>query len=106
MTFYLRFPDETTALNEFAAADFYFSGPNDEAPVLRAYTFDYALDVIGTITRPGAYDPDTNIELTPPEILPGWHANFIGTLPAGWEQYLVQPRNPVRVFAGTDDTVT
>lgn len=42
----------------------------------------HALDVIGNI-------PD----------LAGWHVNYVGELPVEWEQYVVTPEQPVRVFA-------
>ena len=93
MTHYLRFPDEpiwTTAAIEagFIADD-----------TLIAYTHDHAIDVVGIITRGGEWDPETGDVLVPPVTLDGWHVNFIGNLPEDWEQYLVEPRNPVRVFA-------
>jgi hypothetical protein len=100
MTLYLRFPDETTGEQAFAAAGFCVPDTVNGGSYLLAYTLDYALDIIGTIIRPGTYDPETNVELTPPETLPGWHANYIGDLPESWEQYLVQPLHPVRIFAG------
>ena len=37
--------------------------------------------------------------ITPPEILDGWHLNYQGELPEGWEEYVVTPEQPVRVFA-------
>lgn len=29
----------------------------------------------------------------------GWHVNYIGALPAGWDQHRVTVRTPYRVFA-------
>jgi hypothetical protein len=60
------------------------------------------MDVIGTISEGGAYDLETGEELEPPTVLDGWHVNYIGTLPDGWEQYVVLPASPVRKFAGVD----
>ena len=49
---------------------------------LTAYTHGHAIDVIGGI-------PDVD----------GWHVNYVGTLPDGWDEFLVEPVNPYRVFA-------
>jgi hypothetical protein len=66
---------------------------------LTAYTHGHAIDVVGTITRGGEYDPETGDVIVAPEVLDGWHVNFAGTLPDGWEQFLVTPADPYRVFA-------
>jgi hypothetical protein len=63
-----------------------------------AYTNDHAIDVIGVITRGGEYDPETGDVIVAPEVLDGWHVNYQGVLPDGWEQYAVSPENPVRVW--------
>jgi len=39
--------------------------------------------------------------ITPPTTLAGWHVNYIGALPAGWDQHRVTVQTPYRVFAGT-----
>jgi hypothetical protein len=31
-------------------------------------------------------------------LLNGWHVNYIGELPEGWDVYVVTPEQPVRVF--------
>jgi hypothetical protein len=31
--------------------------------------------------------------------MPGWHVNYLGTLPEGWESYEVSPESPRRIFA-------
>lgn len=77
MTCYLRFPDATTGLAALDAAGLL---GDDDAPLVASHT--HALDVIGAI-------PD----------LKGWHVNYIGDLPDGWDAYLVTPEQPVRVFA-------
>jgi hypothetical protein len=59
----------------------------------------HALDVVGTITRGGEYDPETGDVIVAPEVLDGWHVNFCGNLPNGWDEFLVEPANPYRVFA-------
>ena len=58
----------------------------------------HSLDVIGQISRGGEWDDEGNV-ITPPEVLDGWHLNYVGNLPDGWEQYAVRPKNPVRVWA-------
>jgi hypothetical protein len=37
--------------------------------------------------------------ITPPVLLSGWHVNYVGELPDGWDVYLVEPKHPSRVFA-------
>ena len=90
---FLRFPNEsawTAAATEagFMAGD-----------TLAAYTHDHAIDVIGTITRGGEYDPETGAVIVAPTVLAGFHVNFIGTLPDEWDEFLVEPDQPYRVFA-------
>ena len=58
----------------------------------------HSLDVIGTITRGGEWDDEGNV-ITPPETLDGWHLNYQGELPDGWEEFAVYPANPVRKWA-------
>ena len=76
MTYYLRFPDADAWTAAATEAGFLIDD------TLTAYTHDRAIDVVGTI-------PELN----------GWHVNFAGELPDGWEEYLVEPANPYRVFA-------
>ena len=76
MTHFLRFPDESTWTAAATEAGYIV----DDA--LAAYTHDRAIDVVGGI-------PDVD----------GWHVNYIGELPDGWEDFLVEPANPYRVFA-------
>jgi hypothetical protein len=59
----------------------------------------HAIDELGTIYQGGEYDPETGDVIEPPTLLDGWHVNFIGDIPEEWEDYLVSPENPVRVFA-------
>ena len=92
MTQFLRFPDAdawTVAASEagFMADD-----------TLVAYTHDRAIDVVGTITRGGEYDDDGKV-LVKPTTLPGFHVNFAGVLPDGWDEFVVAPEQPYRVFA-------
>jgi hypothetical protein len=94
---FLRFPDETTGMAALEAAGLLAT---DEDGIKRPITASHAhaLDVIGAIVRGGEWDPETGEVLTPPTLLDGWHINYIGELPDGWEQYVVRPTNPVRVF--------
>ena len=94
MTHYLRFPDATTGLAALDAAGLL---TEDDAPIAASHT--HALDVIGPISIGGTYDPETGNVITPPTLLAGWHLNYIGELPDEWEQYLVTPEAPVRVWS-------
>jgi len=99
MTYFLRFPDES-AWTEAATEAGYFSEPDEDGnTTLAAYTHDHAIDVVGTITRGGEYDPETGDVITPPDVLDGWHVNYSGELPDGWDEFRVEPANPYRVFA-------
>ena len=101
-----RFPDEPTWIAAGLAAGIYVKEPvldddgNETGEELKlvGYTQSYACDVIGRITRGGEWDDDGNV-ITPPEVLDGWHINYQGEVPDGWEQYAVWPENPVRVWA-------
>ncbi len=93
MTHYLRFPSEAIGLAALEAAGLLTEGG---FPITASHS--HALDVIGIITRGGEYDEDGNV-LVPPTVLDGWHVNYIGELPNDWDQYVVQPTQPVRVWA-------
>jgi len=94
MTHYIRFPDEPTGTAALDAAGLLDADGN---PIVASHT--HALDVIGPIYEGGVYDPDTGDVITPPTLLDGWHVNYVGEMPDGWEQYVVTPEQPVRVFA-------
>ena len=98
MTTFLRFPDEATGMAALDAAGFTTTDEDGATTVLTA-SHTHALDVIGPIVEGGTYDPETGEVLTPPTTLPGWHVNYIGELPEAWEQYVVAPKRPRRVFA-------
>jgi len=74
MTTYLRFPDE--AIGRAVLADYL---TEDDTWITASHS--HALDVIGEI-------PD----------MAGWHVNYVGNLPDGWDAYIVTPNQPVRVF--------
>jgi hypothetical protein len=80
MTHYIRFPDESTGMAALDAAGLTTTNEDGDTVVLTA-SHTHALDVIGLIS-----DCD------------GWHANYIGELPEGWDAYVVNPESPVRVF--------
>jgi hypothetical protein len=99
MTFFLRFPDESTGMGALDAAGFIGTLPDqDESFVIKA-SHTHALDVIGPIYIGGIYDVETDEVIEPPLLLEGWHVNFVGELPESLTEYLVTPANPVRVFA-------
>ena len=85
MTF-LRFPDQATAEDALKAADLWIESYEYTGP--RVASLTHALDVVGTIVCG-----------EPPIELAGYHLNFVGDLPDGWDQYVVEPSNPYRVFA-------
>ena len=92
MTQFLRFPDESAWLTAAADAGFIVDD------TLAAYTHDHAIDVVGVITRGGEYDEEGAV-IVAPTVLPGFHVNYSGELPEGWDDYLVTPAAPYRVFA-------
>jgi hypothetical protein len=91
---FFRFPDEATGMAALEAAGLL---TEDGDPITASHT--HALDCIGTIFRGGEYDPETGEVLVPPTVLDGWHCNYVGDLPDGWEEYVVRPEQPVRVWA-------
>ena len=76
MTQFLRFPDADAWLAAASEAGFISDG------ALAAYTHDRAIDVVGEITG-----------------MAGFHVNVIGELPSGWDEFVVSPAQPYRVFA-------
>ena len=88
-----RFPDEATGLAALEAAGLL---TEDGEYITASHT--HSLDVIGTITRGGEWDDEGNV-ITLPEVLDGWHLNYQGELPEGWEEFAVYPANPVRKWA-------
>jgi hypothetical protein len=89
---FFRFPDEAIGMAALEAAGLL---TEDGDPITASHT--HALDVIGTISIGGEYDDEGEV-ITPPTLLDGWHINYIGELPDGWEEYVVRPANPVRVW--------
>jgi hypothetical protein len=98
MTTYLRFPDESTGMAALDAAGLTTTNEDGDTVVLTA-SHTHALDCVGLIYRGGTYDPVTSEVITSPVLLDGWHVNYVGDLPDGWDAYLVEPKHPSRVFA-------
>ena len=97
---FFRFTDEAAWLAAARAAGFMITVTDDNgvaSEALQAYTHDHAIDVIGLISEGGEWDEDSN-EITPPTVLLGWHVNFLGALPEGWEAFEVKPTSPHRKF--------
>jgi hypothetical protein len=94
---FFRFPDEATGLAALEAAGFTGTDEDGNTTILTA-SHTHALDVIGTIVRGGKYDPETGEVLVPPTVLDGWHVNYVGELPEGWDAFAVWPANPMRTF--------
>ena len=68
----------------------------DDELITASHTF--AIDEIGTIYEGGTYDAEGEV-ITPPVALTGWHVNAAGIAPEAWEEFLVTPQNPKRVWA-------
>ena len=98
---FFRFADENAWLTAARAAGFMTTVTDEEGnetEQLKAYTHNYAIDVVGSITRGGEWDDEGNV-ITPPETLDGGHLNYQGELPDGWEEFAVYPANPARKWA-------
>ncbi len=96
---YFRFADEAAWVTAAKAAGFYFTDPETETEVLQAYTADRAIDVIGTLYNDDGVYGEEGEEVTAPTPIEGWHVNYLGDLPDGWDAYEVTPEQPKRVFA-------
>lgn len=95
MTHYLRFPDEQT----FRSATFIAGLCNEEGTYVQ-YTHDHAMDIVGVLMNNDAVIDSDGAVVTPATPMAGWHVNYIGELPLGWDGFLVNPAAPRRVFAG------
>jgi hypothetical protein len=119
MTYYLRFPSEAAFRSAAFIAGFCNEPEqprNDDGTLasddpatpeneawsynLIAYTHDYAIDVVGTIYNDDMVIDEETDEITSPATpMDGWHVNYIGELPTGWDEFLVSPVTLYRVFA-------
>ena len=98
---FFKFADEAAWLTAARAAGFMVTVTDDEGnetEQLQAYTANHAIDVIGIICEGGEWDDEGNV-IVEPTTLSGWHVNYLGDLPTGWESYEVTPATPHRVFA-------
>lgn len=101
--YYLRAESEAGMLAALRAAGLAcLDEGGQERPMLASHV--HALDVIGTIHRPGEYDSEGD-ELSPPVAKPGWHANLRwlgeGEPPATLLAIALdpEPETPERVWA-------
>jgi len=93
-----RFPDEATGMAALDAAGLLVTDEDgNQRPITASH--HHALDIVATISKGGEWDPETGEVITPPTVIDGWHVNYLGPLPDGWEQYAVWPRNPARQWA-------
>ena len=69
----------------------------DGSPILASH--EHALDILGIISKGGEYDPETGEVIVAPKVLSGWHVNYAGEPPEAWEEFLVTPQHPARVWA-------
>ena len=99
-----RFPDEATGMAALDAAGLIATDEDGNQRFITA-SHHHALDIVATISKGGEWDPETGEAITPPTVLDGWHVNYLGVVPDGWEQYAVWPRNPTRQWATATSTV-
>ena len=103
MTNYLRFPDQAAWETAAGAAGFRVNNPAASPAdhwTWFYYTHDWAIDDVGVIYNDDAViDSETGEVTSPATPMAGWHVNFVGVLPEGWDAFLVAPVAPYRVFA-------
>jgi hypothetical protein len=99
---FFRFTDEAAWVAAAKAAGFYVTVTDEEGnetEQLQAYTADHAIDVIGTIYNDdGVYDEEGEV-VTAPTAIMGFHVNYQGALPDGWDAFEVKPGSPQRIWA-------
>jgi len=99
---FFRFTDEAAWLTAARDAGFLVTVTDEEGnetEQLQAYTADRAIDVIGTLYNDdGVYDEEGKV-ITAPTAMTGFHVNYQGALPEGWETFEITPEQPKRVFA-------
>lgn len=95
---FFRFPDEATGMTALDAAGFIREDQDGNETIITG-SHTHALDIIGPIYRGGEWNHETGEVIVPPILLDGWHVNYLGELPEGWEEFAVFPANPARVWA-------
>jgi hypothetical protein len=95
--FCYRFPDEQVFLSLAEVEGLVTIDENGKKSLI-TNTHSYSLDPVGIITEGGTYDAEGNV-IEAPTVLAGWHVNYAGDPPEAWEQYLVTPQHPARVWA-------
>ena len=102
MTYHLRFPSESAGMQALREEGFVSQDENGNDFILSA-SHNHAIDIVGIIyNEDWELDPETLEVAKPATAIEGWHINYIGSLPSSWEQYLVTPKTPRRVFFGVD----
>lgn len=98
MDYYLKFNDEAAMKAAFGTVETDTPyGLNVVHPLVQ----HMAVDIVGVIYQPTG-ETETHGDMTVPIMapLPGWHVNLRGDeLPQELEQYRVEPKNPLRVWA-------
>ena len=102
---YFKWTSEATWITAAKKAGFYKTvtdiddeGKATTSEVLDAYTHEHSIDVVGVIYKGGKWDDEGN-EIEAPVKQPGFHVNYLGPLPTGWDKTAVYPKTPARVFA-------
>lgn len=103
--YFLKFPDKQTFFNKCQEAGFTTVHPETQEEIIIYCSHEYSLDEIGIIYRGGetGIDPETGDIIIINEWVPiaGWHVNFIGQIPASFQEYILErPNTPERIFAG------
>ena len=102
---YFKWTSEKTWKTAAKKAGFYKTVTEEDeegniitSEVLDAYTHEHSIDVVGVIYKGGTWDDEGN-EIEAPVKQDGFHVNYLGPLPEGWDKKAVYPKTPVRVFA-------
>lgn len=94
--------EKISNLNKKQLVELILEGEVTTKEVLNAYTHDHSIDVVGDIYEGGEWEDQedgTVKEIKAPTKLPGYHINYLGTLPKDWDKQEVKPEKPHRVFA-------
>ena len=108
---YFKWSSEKTWITAAKKAGFYVTVPETDEEgietgktkeVLDAYTHKHSIDVVGVIYKGGKWEyqeDGTMKEIEAPVKQDGFHVNYLGPLPTGWDKKAVYPKTPARVFA-------